>query len=209
MGPLLLFSCSVMSNSLQRHGLQQASLPCPSSTPRACSDSCPLSRWWHPTILCSVIPVSSCLQSFPASVSFLMSWFFESGGQSIGALASASVLPMSTGEGNGNSAFLPWEPHEQYEKVSPSTTINVGKGQRNSVVCYSSSQYYTESTFFKLPVSHFLMFQVFTSFLSSSNQFWKLSSIFSHQEFYMIFSSAILFLIPIISSVILNSSQVS
>ena len=75
------FSYSVMSNSLQPHGLQHARLPCPSPTSGACSNSCPLSRWWHPTISSSVIPFSSCLQSFPASGSFPMSQFFTSGGQ--------------------------------------------------------------------------------------------------------------------------------
>ena len=71
----------------------KARLPCPSLTPEAYSNSCPLSRWWHPTISSSVVPFSSCLQSFPASGSFPMSQFFTSGGQSIGALA--SVLPMN------------------------------------------------------------------------------------------------------------------
>ena len=61
------FSRSVPSNSLQRHGLQHARLPCPSPTPEACSNSCPSSQWCHPTVLSSVIPFSSCLQSFPAS----------------------------------------------------------------------------------------------------------------------------------------------
>ena len=89
------FSCSVMSNSLQSHGLQHARLPCPSPAPRACSNSCPLSRWCHPTISSSVIPFSSCLQSFPASGSFPVSQFFTSGGQSIGVSESASVLPMN------------------------------------------------------------------------------------------------------------------
>ena len=89
------FSCSVMSNSLQPHGLQNARLPCPSPTPRACSNSCPSSWWCHPTISSSVIPFSSCLQSFPASESFPMSQFFALGGQSIGVSASASVLPMN------------------------------------------------------------------------------------------------------------------
>ena len=82
------FSHSVMSDSLWLHGLQHARLPCPSSTPRACSNSCPLSQWCHPTI--SVIPFSY-LQSCPASGSFPMSQFFASGGQSIGASASASM----------------------------------------------------------------------------------------------------------------------
>ena len=85
------FSCSVMSDSLWPHGLQHASLPCPSPTPY--SNSCPSSWWCHPTISSSVIPFSSCLQSFPASGSFPMSQFFASGGQTIGV--SASVLPLN------------------------------------------------------------------------------------------------------------------
>ena len=76
-------------------GLEHDRLPCPSPTPGACSNSCPSSRWWHPTISSSVIPFSSCLQSFPASGSFLVSHFFASGGQSVGDSASASVLPMN------------------------------------------------------------------------------------------------------------------
>ena len=86
------FSCSVVSDSLQPHGLQHARSPCPSSTPRAYSNSCPLSRWCHPTISSSVIPFSSCLQSFPASGSFQMSQFFISGGQSIKSF-SFSISP--------------------------------------------------------------------------------------------------------------------
>ena len=89
------FSHSVMSNSLQPHGLQHARPPCPSPIPRVYSNSCPLSRWCHPTILFSVIPFSSCLQSFPASGSFQMSQFLTSGGQSIWVSASASVLLMN------------------------------------------------------------------------------------------------------------------
>ena len=89
------FSPSVMSNSLWAQGLQQAKLPCPSPTPRAYS-SWWLSSWWcHPTISSSVMPFSSCLQSFPVSGSFPTSQFFTSGGQSIGVSASASVLPMN------------------------------------------------------------------------------------------------------------------
>ena len=76
-------------------GLQHARLPCSSPTPRACSNSCPLSRWCHPTISSSVVPFSSCLQSFPALGSFQKSQFFTSGGQSIGLSASASVLAMN------------------------------------------------------------------------------------------------------------------
>ena len=94
-GSIKGFSCSVVSNSLRPHGLQHATPPCPSPTPRAYSNSCPLSWWCHPTISSSVIPFSYCLQSFPASGSFQMSQFFTSGGQSIGVSASASVLPMN------------------------------------------------------------------------------------------------------------------
>ena len=90
------FSCSVMSNSLQPHELQHARYPCPLPTPRAYSNSCPSSRWCHPTISSSVVPYPSRLQSFPASGSFPMSQFFASGGQSIRVSASASVLPMNT-----------------------------------------------------------------------------------------------------------------
>ena len=89
------FSRSVGSDSLWPHGLQHARPPCPSPTPRAYSNSCPLSRWCHPTISSSVDPFSSCLQSFPASVSFQMSQLFASGGQSIGVSASASLPPIN------------------------------------------------------------------------------------------------------------------
>ena len=85
----------VTSYSLQPHGLQNTRLPCPSPSPRACSKSCPLSWVFHPIISSSVTPFSSCLQSFPASGSFLISRLFTSGGQSIGASVSTSVLPMN------------------------------------------------------------------------------------------------------------------
>ena len=88
-------SRSVVSNSLRPHGLQHARLPSPLPTPRACWNSCPLSQWRHPNISSSVIPFSSCPQSFPASGSFPMSQFFASGGQSTGASASASFLPVN------------------------------------------------------------------------------------------------------------------
>ena len=89
------FSHSVVFDSLRPRGLQHARSPCPLPAPRVYSNSCPLSRWCHPTISSSVIPFSSCPQSFPASGSFQMSQFFASGGQSIGVSASASVLPMN------------------------------------------------------------------------------------------------------------------
>ena len=87
------FSRSVVSGSLWPHGLQHARLPCPSPTPRACSNSCPSSQWCHVTTSSSVVPFYSCLQSFPASGSFPISQFFTSGGKNIGA--SASFLPMN------------------------------------------------------------------------------------------------------------------
>ena len=89
------FSRSVMSDPLQPHGLQHTRLPCPSPTPRAYSNSCPSSQWCHSTISSSVVPFSSCLQSFPASGSFPRSQFFTSGGQSIGISSLAWVLPMN------------------------------------------------------------------------------------------------------------------
>ena len=91
---------SVMSDSLRPHGLQHARLPCPSPTPGAYSDSCPSSRWCHPTISSSAVPFSSCFQSFLASGSFPRSQFFASGGQSIGI--SASVLAMTIQD------WFPW-----------------------------------------------------------------------------------------------------
>ena len=90
----MLFSCSVMCDSLGSRGLQHARLPCLSPSPRVCSNSYPLSQWCHPTISSSVVPFS-CLQSFPASGSFAMSWLFPSSGWNIGASASTSVLPMN------------------------------------------------------------------------------------------------------------------
>jgi len=92
---LLLFSCSVLSNSLQPLGLQHARFPCLSPSPGACSNSCPLSWWCDPTISSSVVSFSSCLQSLPASGSFPLSWLFTSGGQITGASASASVFLMN------------------------------------------------------------------------------------------------------------------
>ena len=97
----LFFSRSVISDSLRPHGLQRTRPPCPPS-PGVCSNSCPLNQWCHPTISSSVIPFSSCLQSFLASGSFPISQFFASDGQSTGVSASASVLPMNIQD------WLPW-----------------------------------------------------------------------------------------------------
>ena len=90
------FSRSGVSDCLHSHGLQHARPPCPSPTPMVYPNSCPLSWWCHPTISSSVVPFSSCLQSFPTSGSFQMSQFFASGAQNIGVSASTSVLPMNT-----------------------------------------------------------------------------------------------------------------
>ena len=89
------FTHSVVSNFLQPHGWQHTKLLCPSPTAKTCSNSCPSSRWCHPTISSSVIPFSFCLQSFPATGSFPRSQFFASGGQSIRVSASSSVVPMN------------------------------------------------------------------------------------------------------------------
>ena len=89
----LLFSSSIISNSLWLHGLQHTRPPCPSPSPGACSHSCPLSRWYYLTILSSVTPFSSCLQSFPASASFPMSQHFTYGSHIIGA--PATVFPIN------------------------------------------------------------------------------------------------------------------
>ena len=96
------FSRSVVSDALRPHGLLLSRPPCPSPTPGVSSKSCPLSRWCHPTISSSVVPFSSCLQSFPATGSFQMSQFFTPGGQSIRVSAAASVLPMDIQD------WFPW-----------------------------------------------------------------------------------------------------
>ena len=93
---LVQFSCSVVSYSLQSHGLQHARPPVHHETSRVYPNSCPLSWWCHPTISSSVVLLSSCVQSFPASRSFQMSQLFASGDQSIGVSASTSVLPTNT-----------------------------------------------------------------------------------------------------------------
>ena len=94
-GSISVSSHSVDSDSLQPRGLQHTRPPCPAPTPGVCSNSCPSRRWCHPAISSSVVPFSSCLQSFPASGSFPKSQFFSSGGQSNGASAWASVLTVN------------------------------------------------------------------------------------------------------------------
>ena len=116
----MLFSHSVMSDSLWPHGLQHASLPCPSPFPEACSNSRPLNQWCHPTILSSAVS-SSCLQSFPASGSFLMSQLFSSGGQCIGASASALVLLINIQDWFPLGLMV-WSPYSPRDSQEPSPT---------------------------------------------------------------------------------------
>ena len=99
-----------MSDSFWPHEPQHSRPPCPSATPRVYPNSCPLSQWYHPTISFSVVPFSSCPQSFPASRSFQMSQLFISGGQSIGISASTSVLPMNTQDWShlGWTGWMDW-----------------------------------------------------------------------------------------------------
>ena len=106
-----------MSNSLGPHGLQHARLLGPSPIPEACSHSCPLSWWCHPTISSSVVPFSSCPQSFPASESFQMSQLFTWGGQNIGVSASISVLAMNTKDcfPLGWTGWIPCSPRDSQE----------------------------------------------------------------------------------------------
>ena len=117
------FSRSVMSNSLQPYGLQHARPSCLSPTPGAYSNSCLLCWWCHPTISSSVVPFSSCLQSFPASGSFPVSQFFTSGGQSIGVLASASVLPVNIQDWFplGWTGWIPCSPRDS--RIFSNTTL--------------------------------------------------------------------------------------
>ena len=121
---VVLFSHSVVSDSLWPQGLQHTRLPCPSPSPRVCSNSCPSSRWCHPTILSSVIPFSSWLQSFPASGSFLMSQLFASGDQSTGASASASVLLINIQDWSP-SGWTGWIPLQSkgLSRVFSNTTV--------------------------------------------------------------------------------------
>ena len=118
---------SVVSNSLQPHGLQHARLSYPSPSPRACPNSCPSSQWCHPTVSSSVVPFSSCLRSFAASRSFLMSWLFTSGGQRIGASVSASVLLLM--EGNDNPLWYSYLGNPMERKAWWATVHVVAKSQ--------------------------------------------------------------------------------
>ena len=140
------FSHSVVSDSLRPHGQQHARLPCPSPTPRAYSNSCPLSQWCHPTVSSSVDPFSSRLQSFPWALgSFSMSQFFESDSQSIGVSASASVLPMNV----QNWFPLGWTGWIQSKGLAVQGTLK-------SLLQHHSSKasILQHSAFFIVPLSH-------------------------------------------------------
>jgi len=115
-----------MSDSLQPHEQQHTRPPCPSLTPRIHPNPCPSSQWCHPAISSSVIPFSSCPQSFPASGSFPMSQLFASGGQSIGVSASASVLPMNTQDWSplGWTSWISLQSKELSRVFSNTTVLN-------------------------------------------------------------------------------------
>ena len=138
------FSYSVVSDSLWRHGLQHARLPCPSPTPGACSSSYPLSQWCHSTIPSSVIPFSSCLQSFPGSGSFPMSQYLASGGQIIGA--SASVLPKL--QHQSYSGLISFR-FDWFDLLAVQGTLK-SLPQHHS----SKTSILWHSTFFMVPLSH-------------------------------------------------------
>ena len=132
-----------MSDSLWRHGLQHARPPCPSPTRGVYPDSCPLSQWCHPTISSSVVPFPCHLQSFPASESFQMGQLFASVGQSIGASASTSVLPMNTQD---------WSPLGQNGLVGSSCSPR--DSQESSRTPSSKASILRCSTFFMVQLSH-------------------------------------------------------
>ena len=117
------FSCSVVSDSLRPHGLQHARPPRPSPTPGVYPNSCPLSRWCHPTISSSAVPFSSCLLSFPASGSFPMSQLFAWGDQSIGVSASTSILHEHWGLISLRMGWLHPLPSKGLSKVCSNTTV--------------------------------------------------------------------------------------
>ena len=158
---LLLFSHSVMSDSFQSHGLKYTRLPCPSPSSEVCSNSLPLCRWCHATNSSSIIPFSSCLQSCPASGSFLMIWLFASGGQSIGASASASVLPMSI---QCRFPFPDW-----FDLLAVQGTLNSLLQNHSSCARFGST--YTKPQF-KSINSSVLSF-LYSPTLTSLHDYWK------------------------------------
>ena len=132
------FSRSVVSNSLQPHESQHTRPPCPSPSPGVHSNSCPLSQWCHPTFSSSVIPFSSCLQSFPESGSFQMNELFTSGDQIIGASASTSVFPMNT-----------------QDRIDWLESLEVQRTLKSFLQCHSSkASVLHHSAFFIVQLSH-------------------------------------------------------
>ena len=125
------FSCSVISHSFQPHEPQQAKPPCPSPTPRVHPNPCSFSRWCHRTISSSVVPFSSCPQSFPASGSFQISQLFTSGGQSIGVSASTSVLPKNTQDWSP----LGWTDWISLQSKGLSRVFSNTTGQKHQFFC--------------------------------------------------------------------------
>ena len=160
---LLLFSCSVMSNSLETHGLLHPRLPCPSLSPEVCSNSCPLSRWCHPTISSSVTSFSSCSQFFPASGSFPMSRLFPSGDQSIGASALVLLMNIQDWFPLGLTGLISCSPRDSQES-SPTP-------QFGSINSSASNLLYGQT----LPFGFFLFF----SFLSFSSPLLSMCAHFS------------------------------
>ena len=156
------FSCSVVSDSLWPHGLQHARPPCPSPTPAVYPNSCPSSRWCHPTISSSVVSFSSRLQSFPASGSFQMSQFSASGGQSIGVSASTPVLPM-----NIQDWFpLGWTGWISLQsKGTLKSLLQYHQGIRSSNILILTHFGYTEISSPFSSLSVYITTHVFTSFL--------------------------------------------
>ena len=136
------FSHSIVPDSLQPWGLYHARLPCPSSAPRACSNSYSSSQWYHPTISSSVLPFSFCLQSSPASGSFPVSQFFVSGGQSIGVSVSASVLPMNIQD------WVPWRWTDWISLQSK------GLSRVFSNTTVQKHQFFSAQLFFMVQLSH-------------------------------------------------------
>ena len=146
-----------MDNSLQPHGLQHAMLPCPILSPRVFSNSCPLSWWYHPTISSSVVPFSSCLQSFPTSGSFQMSQLFTSGGQSIGVLASTTVLPMNTQDWSP-SEWTGWISLQSKGLSREFSNTTVQKHQFFGTQISSQSNSHIHPIFFPLAEVHYMEF---------------------------------------------------
>ena len=125
------FSCSVVSDSLWPHKPQHARPPCPSPTPGVYPNSCPVSQWCHPAISSSVVPFSSCLQSFPTSGSFPMSQLFTLGGQNIGVSASTSVLPMNSQNSFTLMVWSPWSPMDSQESSPTSKFKSINSSALN------------------------------------------------------------------------------